>query len=261
MKKRFNKDKKINSNVRDNWNYYKREIKNAINDLKHKDTFYKQIPNLLTVSRVLGMIPVSILMLTGNTLFGMILLGLVLSTDFFDGKIARKYGLVSKFGADLDAVCDKVMAFLLMIPLIFDAPILILNMVLEGLISFSNVKARIIGVDTKTIFIGKIKTCFLSVTLLLGYLTKIVGFSYNAFMVLALSTMLMQIKTYYDYAKIISIKTYSDNDREIKKDIDNDFEKVKTEDKIDELKKEKEYLMSLNMLYDRKDIKVRKRKK
>ena len=185
MKKRFNKDKNINSNIKENWLYYKKEIKNSLNDLKHKNTFYKQIPNLLTVTRVVGMIPVSILMITGNTLIGVLLLGTILSTDYFDGKIARKYGITSKFGADLDAVCDKIMACLLIVPLIITNPILIFTMILEGLISFANVKARINGIDAKTIFIGKIKTWFLSVTLLFGYLSKIVGFGYSAFLILS----------------------------------------------------------------------------
>ena len=261
MKKGFNKDKNINSNVKDSWLYYKKEIKNALNDLRHKNTFYKQIPNLLTFSRVVGMIPVSVLMFTGNTLVGILLLGLVLSTDFFDGKIARKYGLVSKFGADLDAVCDKVMACLLIIPLIVMNPVLIFTMVLEGLISFANVKARINGIDTKTIFTGKIKTWFLSVTLLLGYLTKLVGFGHYAFMILSVLTTLIQIKTYYDYVKLISREKVNEEIPKIEEEIENDLEKVKKEDKIEQLKKEKDYLLSLNDTYDKNKVKVRKRKK
>ena len=261
MKKGFNKEKNINSNVKENWLYYKKEIKNALNDLRHKNTFYKQIPNLLTVSRVVGMIPVSILMLTGNTILGMVVLGLILSTDFFDGKIARKYGLVSKFGADLDAVCDKIMAFLLMIPLLFMNLILIFTMILEGAISFANVKARINGIDTKTVFTGKVKTWFLSVTLLLGYLTKLVSYCHYAFMILSALTMLIQIKTYYDYVKLISRKKANEGAKKIEKETDNELEKVKREDKIAELKREKEYLLSLDDTCNKENVKVRKRKK
>jgi len=45
---------------------YKSEILECFNDLKSKKTFYKQIPNLLTVSRAVGVIPINILFFTGN---------------------------------------------------------------------------------------------------------------------------------------------------------------------------------------------------
>ena len=163
--------KKILATIKENWNYYMGEFKKCFEDLKHKDTFYKQIPNLLTASRAVGMIPVNILFLTGNMVSGMVLLGLLLSTD---GKIARKYGIVSKFGADLDAVCDKIMAIGLMLPLLFDMPLLIFNGLLEVIIASFNVMGRLEGIDTKTLFSGKVKTWFLSLTLALGYLAKFI---------------------------------------------------------------------------------------
>lgn len=257
MKKRLDRDKSVN--VRESWLYYKKEINNACNDLKHKDTFYKQIPNLLTLSRVVGMIPVSILMLTGNTILGIILLGLVLSTDFFDGKIARKYGLTSRFGADLDAVSDKVMAFSLMIPLLINSNILIFNIILEILISFANVRGRINGIDTKTLFVGKIKTCFLSATLFLGYLSKFISFYHGLFIFFSCLTSLIQLKTYGDYIKVISTSK-----KDITNKINNDLvvsPQVRKDDKLDELKRERMNLVSLNNSRENKNIKVRKRKK
>ena len=246
-----------NDNVKENWLYYKKEIKNAIDDLKHKDTFYKQIPNLLTVSRVIGMIPVSLLLLTGNVIPGLFVLGLVMSTDFFDGKIARKYNLTSKFGADLDAVSDKIMALGLMLPLVLVDPVLIFNIILEGMISYTNVKGRLNGLDNKTIYIGKVKTCFLSVTLFLGYLSKFVPLFKKIFTLFSIFTAITQIKTCYDYFKSI----FNKNDKIVyeKEEEDKKEEVVKREENFEELKKIK--LINYENINTKERIKVRKRKK
>lgn len=254
------KDSKINDNVKKNWLYYKCEIKKCFNDLKHRNTFYRQIPNLLTISRVIGMIPVSILFLTGNNLIGMLLLGMILSTDFFDGKIARKYGIVSKLGADLDAVCDKLMAVFLMIPLLNESYILLFNMFLEALISFVNVNGRVNGIDTKTVFTGKIKTCILSLTLLVGYLTKFINISHSLLILFSTFTALVQLKTYYDYNKFIASRKIINEKKKNDKEIFCEDNK-KVEDKIDELKREREALLSSTEICEKEKIKVRKRKK
>ncbi len=64
------------------------------------------IPNLLSASRII-MLPVLFLLLHYgyNQLF-LITYILVGSTDFFDGKIARRYNLVSHFGKELDSLAD-----------------------------------------------------------------------------------------------------------------------------------------------------------
>ena len=88
---------------------HKEEIKNCIEDLKNKDTWYKQIPNLLTFSRAIGGPIISTIFLLGHPVAGTILTASLLLTDLIDGKLARRFGVVSSFGADLDAFCDKIM--------------------------------------------------------------------------------------------------------------------------------------------------------
>ncbi len=67
---------------------------------------YITIPNMLSVSRGL-FLPVLFVFvhMEMNTAFliGYILLGL---TDYFDGKIARKYNMTSEIGASIDSVAD-----------------------------------------------------------------------------------------------------------------------------------------------------------
>ena len=254
-------NKEILSTIKEKWNYYMAEFKNCLNDLKHKETVYKQIPNLLTVSRPIGMIPVNILFFTGNMVPGIILLGILLSTDFFDGKIARKYGIVSKFGADLDAICDKIMALGLMIPLVFSTPLLIFNILLEVIIASLNVMGRITGVDMKTLFSGKVKTWFLSLTLGLGYLVKFIPACSPMLIVSSIATLIAQIKTGLDYQKYIDTAkemNILNNDNNEDKDIE--YRLFDTKNQINELKREKEFLLSSKDKEKRKE-KTKKRKK
>ena len=257
MKKDF---KKILLMVKENWNNYMKEFKKCFEDLKHKETFYKQIPNLLTASRALGMIPVNILFLTGNMVPGIILLGILLSTDFFDGKIARKYGIESKFGADLDAVCDKIMAVGLMIPLMVTNPIIILSALLEVLIASFNVMGRLDGIDTKTLFSGKVKTWFLSLTLGLGYLAKFVSFFDIIYVMSSILTFVVQCETAVDYERNINAAKRKKELEEINRELDMEQELLNKQNKIKELQKEKEFLLSMNEeKKENNKVKIRKK--
>lgn len=245
--------------VKENWNRYMNEFKNSFNDLKHKSTFYKQIPNLLTIFRVVGMIPVNIFFLTGNMILGILLLGILLLTDFFDGKIARKYGIATKFGADLDAVCDKIMTFGLIIPLIIECPLLIINLLLEASIATINVFGRLKGIDTKTLFNGKVKTWLLSLTLGLGYLAKFITDVHSLFVLFSLITIPSQVITTCDYVRYSfkeerKIKTEKNTDK-----VDINVELTK-EEKINELVREKKFLMSMKQEVNNR-VKVKKKNK
>ena len=70
------------------------------------------LPNKLTVSRVV-MIPVFIVFFyvnfKGHYLAALAVFCLACLTDFLDGKIARKYNLVTDLGKFLDPIADKVL--------------------------------------------------------------------------------------------------------------------------------------------------------
>jgi CDP-diacylglycerol---glycerol-3-phosphate 3-phosphatidyltransferase len=72
----------------------------------------KQLPNLITLSRVLVLGLVAWLFTATWTgaatlVFFLLLYGAI--SDFVDGYLARKYGLVTNFGKIMDALVDKVM--------------------------------------------------------------------------------------------------------------------------------------------------------
>ena len=80
---------------------------NLIKSLKLSD-----IPNLLTVFRILS-IPIIILCLLPQTVFfnwvALIFYGFACITDFFDGFLARRFSVESSFGKFFDPVADKIL--------------------------------------------------------------------------------------------------------------------------------------------------------
>jgi CDP-diacylglycerol--glycerol-3-phosphate 3-phosphatidyltransferase len=70
------------------------------------------LPNKLTISRVI-MIPVFVLFFylhfTGHYFVALAVFAIASLTDFFDGRIARKYNLVTNLGKFLDPIADKVL--------------------------------------------------------------------------------------------------------------------------------------------------------
>lgn len=66
------------------------------------------IPNLLSLIRII-LIPVfGVLFYHGEVMWAVVVLVLSGLTDFFDGKIARKFNQVSELGKVLDPVADKL---------------------------------------------------------------------------------------------------------------------------------------------------------
>ena len=76
--------------------------------LKEYFTGCLTLPNLLSVIRI-ALIPVfAVLFNDGNYLWAVIVLAISGLTDFFDGKIARKFNQISALGKVLDPVADKL---------------------------------------------------------------------------------------------------------------------------------------------------------
>lgn len=179
---------------------YKDELKQAISDLKHKNTFYKQIPNILTFMRLVLAIPAGILYYF-NPVLSILSIGFLWLTDAIDGPIARKLEIQSKLGADMDTVADKIMFLASSIPLLGTIPFLTLNLLLEAAIAGINVCGRIKGLDTKTVFSGKLKTVSLALTLVYGYLFKYFGFPNLIKVILLGSTSFLQTLAIKDYVE------------------------------------------------------------
>jgi CDP-diacylglycerol--glycerol-3-phosphate 3-phosphatidyltransferase len=67
------------------------------------------VPNLLTVFRLLLVMPMAIYLLEGRLLPAGVLFALAAVTDFADGWIARRFNAITTFGRLLDPVADKLL--------------------------------------------------------------------------------------------------------------------------------------------------------
>ena len=81
------------------------------------------LPNKLTVLRLL-LVPVIVVVLLLpaeplTSILGVIIFLVTSFTDFLDGKIARKYGLITDFGKFLDPLADKFMVLAAMMCIMY----------------------------------------------------------------------------------------------------------------------------------------------
>ena len=67
------------------------------------------LPNKLTIFRVILVIPFVALMLNGYDLWAVAVFIIASLTDLLDGKIARKYNLITDFGKFMDLMADKIL--------------------------------------------------------------------------------------------------------------------------------------------------------
>lgn len=133
------------------------------------------IPNFLSLFRLI-LIPVYVyLYLTAQTTTQYIIAGLVLAlsclTDMIDGRIARKFHMISKVGMLLDPVADKATQLALLVCLSMNYPVL--YPVLGLLVikeSFQLVAMIIAFLNRKmlpgALFVGKVCTTVLFVSLI-----------------------------------------------------------------------------------------------
>ena len=70
---------------------------------------FRQIPNVLTVLRLIGTVPVVWLILDHQFLTALIVSFLIAVTDSIDGWMARRWHLESRFGAIMDPLADKLL--------------------------------------------------------------------------------------------------------------------------------------------------------
>ena len=130
----------------------------------------KNLPNILTISRII-VTPLIIYLGINKLYVPLIITFLFIAlTDYFDGYFARRFNVTSTLGAKLDTIADKILALSLLIILIMQNKVFIIIFILEFLIAISNIyyywKTKIV----ESIFIGKVKTWLIFITMLIGLL-------------------------------------------------------------------------------------------
>ena len=91
-----------------------------------KQTSMNNVPNILTGIRIVVIPFICLFMYVGYIMqcsllynISIVLAFIACITDFFDGKLARKYNIVSPFGRCFDPIADKVLVMSLIIMLIY----------------------------------------------------------------------------------------------------------------------------------------------
>ena len=129
------------------------------------------LPNSLTLARIPGIGLIYSSVLTENPYVIATAIALVSATDLLDGLAARHITKnPNKGGALLDACTDKLFSLALIIPAIFDNPLLLTNGFLETIIGLVNRDATLKGAEQKSTLLGKIKMWPLSATISLTYI-------------------------------------------------------------------------------------------
>lgn len=135
--------------------------------MKQFKNYKEWLPNILTGFRII-FTPIIIFLGFSKQIKLVILLAIIAAlTDLIDGKLARKWNVVSELGAKLDAVADKIFAIGLSICLTSLFPILWIGVLLELVLAICNLIFYYKSKKTETLWIGKIKTTILFVTIIL----------------------------------------------------------------------------------------------
>ena len=113
----------------------------------------KNIPNILTITRIVLTFIIVILGITNHTYIAIILTIIAALTDLFDGFIARKYHLETIIGAKLDAVADKIFAIGLIACIVTRYKTLIILLILEILLACMNLYFHLKTKKTESLII------------------------------------------------------------------------------------------------------------
>ncbi|MBE6029228.1 MAG: CDP-diacylglycerol--glycerol-3-phosphate 3-phosphatidyltransferase [Clostridiales bacterium] len=129
---------------------------------KTQDFRFKNLPNQLTIGRVCAIPLFIILLMMGFRVAATVLFLLAAFTDMLDGKIARKYNLVTNFGKLMDPLADKLLtmaAFVCLVEL-GDIPAWMVVVILgrEFIITGMRQVAAAEGIVIAAGWSGKIKT-------------------------------------------------------------------------------------------------------
>ncbi|HPF83660.1 MAG TPA: CDP-alcohol phosphatidyltransferase family protein [Bacilli bacterium] len=173
------RENKFKKKIKENWNFFITEGKKCLKEFMNKKTRIKQIPNILTASRLLSPFFIIPAALFNNIILLAIFTIIFAITDGLDGYFARKLNASSEFGRRIDPITDKVFAFSLLIPLMFYYKLIIIVFILEIIIALINTYSQFNNNLPKTSFNGKIKTTILYVSIAICYCSIEIPINYT----------------------------------------------------------------------------------
>ena len=161
-----------------------------------KEVFY--ISNLLSILRIVLLIPLSYLLIFKYQEYSSLIAGLILFmgfTDILDGYTARKFNQVSELGKVIDPIADKVSFITIAIILVF-----------KGLIPYWFL-AVIILRDVLIVIFGLVLRKKIKITLMSNYPGKIAALSIGIILLFSAinNELLKTINSYLYYVSVILI--------------------------------------------------------
>ena len=127
------------------------------------------IINLITLSRLLGAIILPFIYYKYGASISAIVTIVLFSTDAIDGYLARTFELSTLFGSAMDAMCDKLLNFTSLTLLAIEYNIMFYPLILEIIILLINYLIYRQGGNVQSSIVGKIKTIFLDVFVILSF--------------------------------------------------------------------------------------------
>ena len=178
----------------------------------------KNLPNILTLSRIL-LLPLLLFMILSSNyqlnIYAVILFILISFTDFLDGFLARYQGSTSEFGKMLDPIADKLLVVGVITALVINGSIENLNIIPAFLIIFreifiSGLREYVanskLEVSINVSNIGKVKTAIQMMSLTLILASALIEDSIlilNIGIILLWASMLLALISGYKYYRAI----------------------------------------------------------
>lgn len=170
----------------------------------------KIIPNIITTIRAIMSVAACGAIVFGNVALAIALFVTAAATDYIDGKLARKWNVVSKYGKIADPMVDKLLIIgVAGVSTLFINPILAIPAILESSIivrawiSHKTEKKEIEKFDVT--MAGKIKMWPVSITIGLGLFSAIIPVLSMTLLPLIITAAILQIITFASYTWDLSI--------------------------------------------------------
>ena len=161
------------------------------------------IPNLLSISRLLLVLPLILFLEINRPFYVFIVIIIGGLTDYFDGLIARKYNLKTRLGAILDPLSDKIFY---LIPLVFLCknnliPFWSLTLILFRELIISSLR-NLTKDGLPASQLGKSKTFFFFISIITFFLPLKISFLNNFALVFYWIGFILTFVTLFGYSRI-----------------------------------------------------------
>lgn len=179
----------------------------------------KQIPNILSLSRIILAPLVTLLYFCNSFLsaiVALVFLILLELTDKYDGELARKYGIVSDMGKVLDPFADTVFHLTLFTTFLYEGSMplwmYLISLYRDMLSMFIRILSGLSGFAVAAKFSGKLKTASRAVCVCIIFLVKVLKYTnlnlpYNNIVYYSLLIVtLITIYSFFDYIPLLLLK-------------------------------------------------------